>query len=50
MITEDPTRIPSRKYVVPHQIGDVAAFLVPEKASGINGQAIHVANGFTAVE
>ncbi len=29
------------------EIGDVAAFLVLEKASGINGQVIHVDNGFT---
>jgi enoyl-[acyl-carrier protein] reductase I len=49
MMTEDPTRIPNRKCVVPQQIGDVAAFLVSEKASGINGQVIHVDNGFTAV-
>lgn len=48
LMAEDTTRIPLRAAVKPQQIADVAAFLVSAQASGINGQVIHVDNGYSA--
>jgi enoyl-[acyl-carrier protein] reductase I len=47
MMEEDLSRIPLRRAILLREIGDVAAFLVSPQASGINGQVIHVDNGYT---
>ncbi len=49
IMQEDVFRTPLHRAITLEQIGDVAAFMVSPQASGINGQVIHVDNGFTAI-
>jgi len=49
IMQEDVFRTPLHRAITLEQIGDVAAFMVSPLASGINGQVIHVDNGFTAI-
>lgn len=48
IMQEDVFRTPLHRAITLQQVGDVAAFMVSPKASGINGQVIHVDNGYTA--
>ncbi|MCR6659116.1 MAG: enoyl-ACP reductase FabI [Asticcacaulis sp.] len=49
IMQEDVFRTPLHRAITLEQVGDVAAFMVSPQASGINGQVIHVDNGFTAI-